>query len=57
MKHTVKEVVLKNGARGLFINIPDATVMQYSFSGGQSLGSFAGSLWNGTRYGAYVVWG
>lgn len=29
MKHTVKEVVLKNGARGLFINIPDATVMQY----------------------------
>lgn len=29
MKHTVKEVVLKNGARGLFIDIPDATVMQY----------------------------
>lgn len=29
MKHTVKEIVLKNGARGLFINIPDATVMQY----------------------------
>lgn len=29
MKHTVKEVVLKNGAQGLFINIPDATVMQY----------------------------
>lgn len=31
MKHTVKEVILKNGARGLFINIPDATVMQYKF--------------------------
>ncbi|MDO4870806.1 MAG: pitrilysin family protein [Candidatus Saccharibacteria bacterium] len=31
MKHTVKEVVLKNGARGLFIDIPDATVMQYKF--------------------------
>lgn len=29
MKHSVKEVVLKNGARGLFIDIPDATVMQY----------------------------
>ncbi len=31
MKHTVKEVVLKNGARGLFIDIPGATVMSYRF--------------------------
>ena len=31
MRHTVKDVVLKNGARGLFINVPDATVMQYKF--------------------------
>ncbi len=31
MKHTVKEVVLKNGAKGLFIDIPGATVMSYRF--------------------------
>ena len=31
MKHSVKEVVLKNGARGLFIDIPGATVMSYQF--------------------------
>ncbi len=27
MKHTVDEIILKNGARGLLIHIPDATVM------------------------------
>ncbi len=31
MKHTVKEIVLSSGARGLLINVPDATVMQYKF--------------------------
>lgn len=29
MKHTVEEVRLKNGARGLLIDIPDATVMSF----------------------------
>ncbi len=29
MKHTVTEVKLKNGARGLFIHVPDATVMGF----------------------------
>lgn len=27
MKHTVEEVTLKNGTKGLFVHIPDATVM------------------------------
>ena len=27
MKHTVEEVVLKNGARGLLVHVPDATVL------------------------------
>ncbi len=31
MKHSVEEVVLDNGAKGLLINAPDATVMKYSF--------------------------
>lgn len=31
MKHRVSEVVLKNGARGLLIDIPDATVMEFEF--------------------------
>lgn len=31
MKHQVQEVVLKNGVRGLFIDIPDATVMEFEF--------------------------
>ncbi|MDR0980054.1 MAG: insulinase family protein [Candidatus Nomurabacteria bacterium] len=31
MKHTVKEVKLKNGAKGLFVHIPDATVMNFQF--------------------------
>lgn len=31
MKHSVKEVELKNGARGLMIDIPSATVMHYQF--------------------------
>jgi len=31
MKHTVQEVRLKNGARGLFIDIPGATVMSFQF--------------------------
>lgn len=31
MKHTVQEVKLKNGARGLLIDIPGATVMSFQF--------------------------
>lgn len=31
MKHTVEEVRLKNGARGLLIDVPDATVMSMQF--------------------------
>lgn len=32
MKHTAKELRLKNGARGLIINIPDASVMSFDFN-------------------------
>lgn len=32
MKHTVSEVVLSNGARGLFIHIPDASVMTFELN-------------------------
>ncbi len=32
MKHVVSEVVLANGAKGLFIHIPDATVMTFEFN-------------------------
>ncbi|MDR0591647.1 MAG: insulinase family protein [Candidatus Nomurabacteria bacterium] len=32
MKHTIEEVKLKNGAEGLLINIPSATVMSYQFN-------------------------
>lgn len=32
MKHTVTEAVLKNGARGLLIDVPDATVMDFEFN-------------------------
>lgn len=32
MKHTVTQVVLKNGAKGLFINVPGATVMDFEFN-------------------------
>lgn len=31
MKHSVKEIVLNNGAKGLLINIPDSTILQYKF--------------------------
>ena len=31
MKHSVEEVRLKNGARGLLIDIPGATVMSFQF--------------------------
>ncbi len=31
MHHTVEEIKLKNGARGLFINVPGATVMSMQF--------------------------
>ena len=31
MKHTVEEVKLKNGAKGLFIDVPDATTMSMQF--------------------------
>ncbi len=32
MRHTVKEVKLKNGVTGLLIDVPDATVVNYDFS-------------------------
>lgn len=32
MKHVVNEVVLSNGARGLFIHIPDASVMAFEIN-------------------------
>ncbi len=32
MKHTVSELVLKNGAKGLLIDIPDATVMTFDIN-------------------------
>ncbi|HLZ15291.1 MAG TPA: pitrilysin family protein [Candidatus Saccharimonadales bacterium] len=32
MKHTVNEITLKNGARGLLIHIPDASVMSFEFN-------------------------
>ena len=32
MKHTVSEVVLKNGIKGLFIHIPDASVMTFEIN-------------------------
>jgi predicted Zn-dependent peptidase len=32
MKHTVAELKLSNGARGLFIDVPGATVMDYEFN-------------------------
>lgn len=32
MKHTVSEVELKNGAKGLLINIPDASVMTFDIN-------------------------
>src|SRR5258706_11970339 len=31
MKHSVEEVVLTNGGRGLLIHVPNATVMSYDF--------------------------
>lgn len=39
MKHTVSEVSLSNGAKGLFINIPDASVMSFevNFRAGEYL--------------------
>lgn len=32
MKHVVKEAILSNGARGLFIHIPDASVMTFEIN-------------------------
>ncbi len=32
MKHTVHELTLKNGAKGLLVHIPDATVMTYDIN-------------------------
>lgn len=32
MKHIVEEIKLKSGARGLFIDVPDATVMSFQFN-------------------------
>jgi predicted Zn-dependent peptidase len=39
MKHVVSEIVLKNGAKGLFIHIPDASVMSFevNFRAGEYL--------------------
>lgn len=31
MKHSVEEVVLANGSRGLLVHVPNATVMSYNF--------------------------
>jgi predicted Zn-dependent peptidase len=31
MKHTVREVSLKNGAKGLLVHVPDASVMTFEF--------------------------
>lgn len=32
MKHTTSEIRLKNGARGLLVNVPDASVMTFDFN-------------------------
>ncbi len=32
MKHTVTEIELKNGAKGLLVNVPGATVMDFEFN-------------------------
>lgn len=32
MKHTVSQIVLKNGAKGLLMHIPDASVMTFDFN-------------------------
>jgi len=32
MKHTVSEISLKNGAKGLLVHIPDASVMTFDFN-------------------------
>ena len=32
MKHTVTEIELNNGAKGLLVNVPDATVMDFEFN-------------------------
>ncbi|HEX8762570.1 MAG TPA: insulinase family protein [Candidatus Saccharimonadales bacterium] len=32
MKHTLIEITLKNGAKGLLIHVPDASVMSYEFN-------------------------
>jgi predicted Zn-dependent peptidase len=32
MKHTVSELILKNGARGLLIHVPDASVMSFELN-------------------------
>ena len=32
LKHTVQEITLKSGAKGLMINVPDSTVMSYTIS-------------------------
>lgn len=32
MKHTVKEVSLENGTKGLFVNVPGASVMTFEFN-------------------------
>lgn len=32
MKHTVSEITLKNGAKGLLVHVPDASVMSFEFN-------------------------
>jgi hypothetical protein len=32
MRHTVTEVVLKNGARGLLVDVPEAVVMSFEIN-------------------------
>ena len=58
MKHTVEEIRLKNGARGLLIDVPDATVMsfQVQFRAGNRYVLNKDILRNGSHYGTYGVW-
>ena len=57
MKHTVEEIRLKNGARGLLIDVPDATVMsfQVQFRAGNRYVLNKRYLRNSSHYGAYGV--
>lgn len=57
MKHNVREVVLKNGARGLLIDVPGAMVTSYelNFRAGEFLLSY--KKWETAHLLEHVVWG